>query len=241
MKTSCNVIKDLLPLYHDNISSADSNEMIKDHLEECESCRRELTGFDVNIPVEEPVQNDVIVIKKLSNSIKKGKKKAWLKGASITTAIIVALLLVFTQWFSFVSVQGPSMYPTLSNNELCLVNRFSYLSAKPARGDIVLVNVQVSEFSSWAIKRVVGLPGETIEVSNGVLYINGKVSNMFPGQKVLPHDLEGKMITLPENAYFVMGDNQTHSIDSRVDMFGSISIDHINGKFLMALKSGKSE
>lgn len=234
MKTPCDVIKDLLPLYHDNVCSSASKELIEDHLVECESCRRELAEFDVNILVEEPDQNDAKVIKKLSDSIKKGQKKAWLKGAAIAASTIVAFLLVFTVWFHFISVDGMSMYPTLTDNELCLVNRLSYLSEKPERGDIVFVSVNINGHSMLDVGRIIGLPGETIEIINGVLYIDGQISDLFSDEDVISFDLEGKAITVPENEYFIMGDNQKNSYDSRSDNYGTISIDNIYGKYLLA-------
>ncbi len=94
MKLSCNVAKDLLPLYHDGVCSDESRALVEAHLESCESCRallQELNG-ELELPHGEP--DDLGTMKKLENQVRKGKKRAWLKGAAAVLAVVLLVTAV---------------------------------------------------------------------------------------------------------------------------------------------------
>lgn len=97
MNISCKVIKDLLPLYHDGVCSADSRRIVEEHLEQCESCRDELKSMDRELPVTNRNENlaEAEAVKKLSKQWKKGMVESVLKGAfSMLVTVIIFLLII---------------------------------------------------------------------------------------------------------------------------------------------------
>ncbi|HLR71669.1 MAG TPA: signal peptidase I [Pseudogracilibacillus sp.] len=133
----------------------------------------------------------------------------WLK--VILFAVMIALLLkgfVFTVSI----VEGESMEPALKTGERVIFNKVIYLIDEPQRNDIVFIKRPDKNY----VKRIVGLPEETIEVVQGELYINGeRTSQSFLNDqdKVLTGNM--RPLTIPKNKYFVMGDNRAISKDSR--------------------------
>jgi signal peptidase I len=126
-----------------------------------------------------------------------------------------------------VVVSGTSMYPTVTNNEYLVALKFPYYVRDPGRGDIVIMQSPYDPSTDF-IKRVVGLPGETVLIKNGTVYIDGKVlcePYLRPGvdgdwtvDATWPAD--GKPYHLSPTQYFVMGDNRNVSEDSRI--FGPV-------------------
>lgn len=104
MKESCDIIKDLLPLYHDGVCSDDSRAMIEKHLLECDNCKAELQAMDEVLPISSPEQNliEADAVKNLSKKWKKGMLKSLLKGVLITLLTIIVLTLVL---YLFVDVK----------------------------------------------------------------------------------------------------------------------------------------
>ncbi|ERK29681.1 zf-HC2 domain-containing protein [Clostridium intestinale] len=96
MKISCEIIKDLLPLYHDGVCSDDSRETIEKHVLECDSCRNELLAMDEVLLINNKDQNlhEAEAVKKLSRMWKKGMLKSLIKGVLITIIVIAAIALV---------------------------------------------------------------------------------------------------------------------------------------------------
>ena len=131
-----------------------------------------------------------------------------------------------------VVVSGTSMYPTVTNNEYLVALRFPYYLRNPGRGDIVIMQSPYNPDTDF-IKRVVGLPGETILIKDGTVYINGKV---LCEPYLRPHvdgdwavdaswPANGKPYHLSSTQYFVMGDNRNVSEDSRI--FGPVQLSSI--------------
>ncbi len=104
MKISCEIIKDLLPLYHDGVCSNDSRTMVEEHLAYCDSCKAELQAMDEELPLKNAEQNlnEAETVKKLSRRWKKGMHKSLLRGILITIAIIVFVVLVL---YSFLDIR----------------------------------------------------------------------------------------------------------------------------------------
>ncbi len=134
--------------------------------------------------------------------------------------IIIAVILIRTFLFTPIKVNGKSMYPTLKPNEIMILNKIG-LNKGINRWDIVVVK----EDNKYIIKRVIGLPNESVAYIDGKLYINKKeVEDNY--SKTTTRDFNE--IYLKDNEYFVMGDNRIKSADSR--MIGPVTKDQILGK-----------
>ena len=135
---------------------------------------------------------------------------------------IVVLIRIFV--VTPVKVDGSSMYPTLKNNDIMILNKIK----KIKRFDIVVINcdkvIDGQRKKNVLIKRVIGLPGETIEVRDGNIYINDKkIKDKYGFGKTSDF---GKM-KIPKGEYFVLGDNRSISADSRI--FGTFTKKSIRG------------
>ncbi|MDO4615960.1 MAG: signal peptidase I [Lachnospiraceae bacterium] len=132
-------------------------------------------------------------------------------------SLMIILGFGFATYFcQNVTVQENSMEPTISAGETLLINRLAYKISSPKRGDIVAFRTEDDPDSSIHIKRVIGLPGETIQIKNGQILINGQT---YVEKKGFPSIADGGLaeteITLGGTEYFVLGDNRNNSEDSR--------------------------
>lgn len=109
MRISCEIIKDLLPLYHDGVCSNDSKTMVEEHLANCESCKAELQAMDDELPINNTEQNlnEAESVKKLSRRWKKGMRKSLLKGILTTILIIALVALVLYSFIDFKVLPKP--------------------------------------------------------------------------------------------------------------------------------------
>lgn len=96
MNISCEIIKDLLPLYHDGVCSKESTNIVEEHLKQCENCRHELQIMDSELPVTNRAENlaEAEVVQKLSKSWRKGMIKSVLKGVFFTLVTVIIILLI---------------------------------------------------------------------------------------------------------------------------------------------------
>ena len=129
--------------------------------------------------------------------------------------IIIIVVVLFIKAFIVtpIKVNGESMYPTLEEGDIMILNKTAYYFNKPKRFDIVVVDMP----DEYLIKRVIGLPGEQIEYKNNTLYVDGKkVKENFKHGKTDDFNIkELGSDTVPEGYYLVMGDNRGNSLDSR--------------------------
>ncbi|MDL2289380.1 signal peptidase I [Clostridia bacterium OttesenSCG-928-F22] len=161
-------------------------------------------------------------------SDKKEKRKSPIRGYIITLLIAVTVgLLLRTFVISFMHVEGPSMEPTLYSRHSVLVEKIIYKFGMPSRNDIVVC--KYNETSKELIKRVIGLPGETLEIRDDKLYIDGEeVAQPYLDESVFPLDNFGP-VTVEEGHIFVMGDNRPVSMDSRSPVVGQIRLEYVIG------------
>lgn len=129
-------------------------------------------------------------------------------------------------------IKGPSMSPNFPDSEYLLTEKVSYYTRNPERGDVVVFTPPVSQTDEY-IKRIIGLPGETVSVKGGHVYINDKQleeSYLAPSVYTFGESFlaDGDEYTVPQGEYFVLGDNREHSSDSRD--FGPITKKEISGR-----------
>lgn len=154
------------------------------------------------------------------------KKNEWIEwGKAIIIAVLLALFLR-TFIFSTSIVEGESMAPTLDNGDRIIFNKFIYFIGKPGRGDIVIIKRPLKNY----VKRIIALPGETIEMKDHVLYINDEAYE----QNFITEESKNRTgnfgpIDVPLDSYFVMGDNRAISKDSRNGL-GFIEEENIIGR-----------
>lgn len=148
--------------------------------------------------------------------------------------ILLAIVLAFTFVYFIglrTSVVGQSMSPTLVSGDEILVNRFVYKVTDPKRGDIIVFLPNGNEKSHYYVKRVIGVPGDTVLIQNGAVYINGEVyKEEIEAAAIEEAGLASEEITLASDEYFVLGDNRNNSEDSRYANIGNIKKDYIIGK-----------
>ncbi|UVI32581.1 signal peptidase I [Paenibacillus spongiae] len=163
------------------------------------------------------------------------RKNSWLKEVrewvlSLSVAVIVALL-VQNYAFAQTEVRNVSMQSTLFAGQRLIEDKITYRFEQPDRGDIVIINGPESE--QRLIKRVIGLPGDVIDMKDGQIYVNGTLTEeSYVKGSTYPNGLEVPY-EVPEGKLFVMGDNREHSTDSRE--LGPISVSSIEGRAIFRL------
>lgn len=143
----------------------------------------------------------------------------------IFLAVIIILISKF--WFTVFIVDGMSMEPNLHDKELVSLRVNSYITATPQRGDVVVVRYPGDPEHRKYVKRVIGLPGEKVEIKNGAVFIDGvEFLEFYIPFGVLTEP--NKSLALSDKEYFLMGDNRPNSNDSRY--FGAVEKRFIVGK-----------
>lgn len=155
-------------------------------------------------------------------------KKRW-----ITDILSVGTCLLFVFGINYcfkpILVNGQSMFPTYQNHDFLISSRVSYDKEKPQRGDVVIVDGANYGYEMFLIKRVVGIEGDTIEVKNNKLYVNGELqSENYIKEKM---NTNYPKVKINKNQVFIMGDNRNDSIDSRY--FGPVALESITGKIVL--------
>lgn len=131
------------------------------------------------------------------------------------------------------TVEGKSMESTLKNGQQLIGEKVSYVFTDPKRFDVVVVQPYEGQKDNYYVKRVIGLPGETVEIKGSVLLINGKVmSDPYINEPMWDTTKYGPL-TLGKDEYLVMGDNRNYSIDSRDDSIGPIPKDRFIAKVFL--------
>lgn len=149
---------------------------------------------------------------------------------AVVIAVVLALFIITFIAQSFL-VQGSSMEPSLHHGQRLLVDKLTYRFAEPKRGDVVVFRYPADRRRRF-IKRIVGLPGDEISIRNGYLYINGQRAHepFINGPTYGPYSspVFGPVV-VPEESYFVLGDNRRNSDDSRYSDVGFVHRSDIVG------------
>jgi signal peptidase I len=131
---------------------------------------------------------------------------------------------------------GNSMEKTLNGDDVLIVNKLAYFRDTPDRFDVIAFNQSRNEHSFYNIKRVIGLPGDKIQISGGKVFINGEeLKEKISVEEMRLPGLAEDEITLLENEYFVLGDNRNLSEDSRYSNIGLVSGNDIIGKVVLRI------
>jgi signal peptidase I len=137
--------------------------------------------------------------------------KSFFQELAITLGLALALYLLLQTTIQSSIVEGSSMQPGLEDGQRLIVVKAVYHFREPQRGDIIIVHPPISPEKQW-VKRVIGLPGDTVEIKKGTVYVNGvpldePYINEKPRYTMKPYTVE-------EGHYFVLGDNRNNSTDS---------------------------
>ncbi|WP_313132186.1 signal peptidase I [Anaerocolumna sp.] len=150
----------------------------------------------------------------------------------IELAVVIGLAyFVVNLTIERTTMLGVSMNPTLADQDKIIVNKFAYRFSKPERFDVIVFKQSGREHNYYNIKRIIGLPGETIYIADGNVYVNGDLlKEPMIIEAIINSGLAAEEITLDKNEYFVLGDNRNNSEDSRFANIGNILSDEIIGK-----------
>lgn len=154
---------------------------------------------------------------------------------TIFIAIIVSFIVLC--FIRLTIVQGQSMENTFVENEKLILSKTSYLFHEVERGDIIVVtpkNINVD----YIIKRVIAIPGDTIEIKDNEVYVNDeRLEESYLKDEMITADIE--KFKLANNEYFICGDNRNNSLDSRSEILGPITKSEIFGKVVLSLNKFK--
>lgn len=161
------------------------------------------------------------------------------------TMVVCLSFILATYMLGKTTVVGHSMEPTLENDDSLLVDKVSYCFRQPERYDVIVFEPAIANVSKYYVKRIVGLPGETIQIIDGVVYINGEplendviysfglkdeAGKPVEPEKIYNAGLAEKPIILGYDEYFVLGDNRNNSEDSRFSNVGNVKYSAIIGR-----------
>lgn len=146
--------------------------------------------------------------------------------------ILALMVMVYLFVMSPQEINGASMEPNFYNGEFILTNKVEYRVGNPKRGDVVIFKSPKNKDIDY-IKRVIGLPGDTVALRHNAIYVNGnklEEAYLTPGVVIFGESYlhENQEVTIPQGKYFVLGDNRPHSSDSRE--FGPIAKENFIGK-----------
>lgn len=146
-------------------------------------------------------------------------------------AVILCAYICVSGFGVRTNVVGQAMSDTLENGDQILINKFGYIISNPKPNDVIVFLPNGNEKSHYYVRRVVGVPGDVVQIKEGAVYVNGALYN----EKIEVAAMEeagiaGDEIVLGDNEYFVLGDNRNNSEDSRYANIGNIKKEYIIGK-----------
>lgn len=168
---------------------------------------------------------------------------SWMVG--ILAALLLAIILVYSFGMR-VSVIGVSMENSFSlknslyNSQVILVNRIIYKFSSPQKGDVVVFLPGGNQKTHYYVKRVAAVPGDTVFIAEGKLYVNGEVQDEEAYDKIEEAGIAAEGITMGKDEYFVLGDNRNNSEDSRSANIGPVRKEMIAGKAWFHMAAGSN-
>ena len=190
------------------------------------------------------MENEEMKQEILEESQKVSDKKKEKKSTPLWMQIVmmVVLVVVLRNVMGTVLVKGSSMEPNFNHGDLVFINKLSTSIGSPDYGDVVICKLDEGSGYENIIKRVIGLPGDEIDIVENPdeyvydLYVNGEyIEEDFLGEPMMTCGNIEYPFEVPENSYFVMGDNRNESLDSRRESVGAIHKDDLMGKVVLRL------
>lgn len=177
---------------------------------------------------EEGRQEEIPAGRKLRNSI--------IELCVYVAIIVVCVAFVPKYVLQRTIVDGKSMMDTLKNGENLLVEKVSYHFTDPGRFDVIVFYPHGRDSSDYYIKRVIGLPGETVQIKGEDIYINDKkLEENFGKDPIMDPGIAEEPIKLGDDEFFVLGDNRTVSEDSRYEEVGPVKRENIEGRAILRI------
>ena len=195
----------------------------------------ELIDLDEIEDLEE-IELDIVDLDKKKVEEKEFSWAREILGTAAYLLVVVALTFLFVQFVGQrTHVNGDSMNVTLEDGDNLIVDKLSYRFSDPKRYDIIVFPYQYQE-KTYYIKRIIGMPGETVQVIDGMVYVDGEMLDETYGMEMMQYaGVASEPITLGEDEYFVLGDNRNNSSDSRDPSVGNIQEDQIIGKAFLRI------
>jgi len=173
-------------------------------------------------------QEEVPAGKRLRNSI--------IELGIYIAVIVICVAFVHKYVLQRTIVDGKSMMNTLKNGENLLVEKVSYHFTDPGRFDVIVFYPHGRDSSDYYIKRVIGLPGETVQIKGEDIYINDKkIEENFGKDPIADPGIAEKPVKLGDDEFFVLGDNRTVSEDSRYEKVGPVKRENIEGRAILRI------
>ncbi len=167
---------------------------------------------------------------------KKGPLRAALNWVGCILVILVVAFVLLRFVGQSIQVTGEAMQPTLKNGDQLIIDKITYAFSEPRRFDVI-VFPSPYRMDTYYFRRIIGLPGETVQIANGEIFINGQaVAESFPVEEgPFESGLASMPLTLEEGEYFVLGDNRADSTDSRNSSIGNIQESSIIGRAVLRI------
>ena len=147
----------------------------------------------------------------------------------LTVAAVLFGVMIAIAFFRTVEMAGDSMEPTILSGQRVWINRLAYQMSVPARDDVIVFYGGASRSRTY-VKRIVAVGGDTVQIANGVLYVNGEAQDDAAYDRMRDAGIAAKELTLESGEFFVLGDNRNNSEDSRSANIGPVTRDLILGR-----------